>query len=235
MKKHFIKRASIIAITLCLITVSAFVCSQLMKKHYETRTFPITVSLDSLDKDYAEASYIFDPNDTEKMAAATDYIFVGYLDKIIGTTYEDVEVLDGKWIGTPFTHFSVINLYNIKGNLQTKEPLPVLMFGGVNINNKSLLLLESNSMPYEEHYYIFMVGANEKDELYINAQCDLGKKINKEEVAAYFDAWRSQEKYTPSESASPEIQTINAYVTAFENRDLNYEKKKQFHSSYEAD
>lgn len=232
MKKRFI---FLIPILLLIIACGIFVGLDRRSTQTTATIVPLPSNYNQLETVYSPAQVLFNLSDKAKLAASTDYIFVGYLDKIVGTSYRDIREIGGKQTGTPYTHFLITDLFNIKGRLQTDKSLPVEMFGGVDINETCVLLTESKSIPEEGHYYIFMVSVSEQDELYLDAQCDLGREINQEEISAYFDAWNSQMHDTPDESASPEIQAINEYVIAFENRDLDYEKKERFHSSYEMD
>lgn len=221
-------------IVLCIVLAAGGACGwyALQKARYETYTFPVPENVDELETSPYVIDYIYDPNDLEKVTAAVDDIFVGFVEACIGTTYEDAQILHGKWTGTPATHYRITDLFNLKGTLRTDAPLEAQTLGGPLIGGKEAMVPPGGFLTVG-HCYVFLMSANPDGALIFDHCADLGTQVDTEELAAYFDALEAGEPPQLPAGASLALQTVDRYVQAHQNRDLSFEKTTRYPSAYE--
>lgn len=110
--------------------------------------------------EYMQASYSINPADPSELVGDADYVFVGKVDKIAGTTYkhhiafEDekgnkIEVTD------PYTDYYITVYDNIKGELILNNSIPIQKAGGISQDKKSYTLYEDDFLLEEGEVYIF--------------------------------------------------------------------------------
>ena len=132
----------------------------------ESTVYPLTVDVNTLERKEFSGSYAFDIFKLEKFIGFVDYVFVGRVDKLIGTSYRDVIYMDdGRISAIPYTNYMVTVVRNIKGELQTGKSIPLAKHGGVSYDNKSLVIGNGDSLPQEGGYYIFSGYADKNGEL----------------------------------------------------------------------
>lgn len=232
--KHKGKTALLIVLCIALAAGGACGWYALQKARYETHTYPLPENVNELETSPYTVDYVFDPDDLEKMTAAVDDIFVGRVEACIGVTYDDAEILRGKWTAIPATHYRIADLFNIKGGLRTDAPLEAQTLGGVMLGGKEAMIPQGGFLTVG-HCYILLMSANPEGDLCFDREADLGAQIDRGELAAYFDALQSEGTPTLPDGASPALQTIDRYVQAFQNRDPAYERAERYPSKYEQD
>ena len=221
-------------IVLCIVLAAGGACGwyALKKTWYQSHTFPVPENVNELETSPYAIDYIFDPNDLEKVTAAVDDIFVGRAEACIGTTYDDAQLLHGKWTGTPAIHYRITNLFNLKGTLRTDAPLEAQTLGGPLLGGKEAMVPPGGFLTVG-HGYVFLMSANPDGALIFGHCADLGTQVDTEELAAYFAALKAGETPTLPDGASPALQTIDRYVQAYRDRDLFFEKTTRYPSAYE--
>ncbi|MBF6673464.1 hypothetical protein [Glutamicibacter sp. FBE19] len=147
--------------------------------------------------------------DVEKPAATVgdaDYVFVGKVESKVGTTYKDpvaIETENGtKEIADPYTDYKIKVLRNIKGELVSDRAIPVQKSGGVDKEQKYVVLYEDDVLPEVGSTYVFLAYAQEDGSLLVSGlnssleietgtEMELGKS---KVVQAYGEAMKNQEK-----------------------------------------
>ena len=114
-----------------------------------------------------DGSPMYDPSNPKEAVGICDYVFVGKVVSNDGTQYRDkilVEDEKGKPIevGTPYTDYTVVVTDNIKGNLQTDEPITIIKRGGIINTGKAVIVFENDFLPEEGNLYIFLGYAQEE-------------------------------------------------------------------------
>lgn len=185
----------------------------------ESTVYPLTVDVDTLEREEYSSTYAFDIFDLKKYIGFVDYVFVGRVDKLVGTSYRDViYVDDGRISAIPYTNYMVTVTQNIKGNLQTGKSIPLAKLGGVSYDGKSLVMASEESLPREEKYYIFSGYADENGELYI---VDPGSSVA-------LDSSSALAKNGDFGGA------IKEYIDAVKNQDISVRVGERYESKYEA-
>lgn len=164
----------IITVVVCLtlivavsvVTVNNWETNKIRK--IEETVYPITVDLDSVEKNYRQGVPAYDWYDKAKHVGFMNNVFVCRVEKLVGTTYTDVSIDNGKVRGTPWTNYEVTVLGNIKGNLKTGITIPVRKWAGLNYDSTVLTMDEMDVLPKEGFIYIFCTFADEDGELYIS-------------------------------------------------------------------
>lgn len=184
----------------------------------ESTMYPLTVNVDALDRKEFSSSYAFDIFDLKKYVGFVDYVFVGRVDKLVGTSYRDAIYMDdGSISAIPYTNYMVTVIRNIKGNLQTGKSIPLAKHGGVSYDNKSLVIASGDELPCAEKYYIFSGYADKNGELYI---VDPNSSVALDSFSAL----------TKSGSFDG---TIKEYIDAENNQDTSVRLGERYESKYE--
>ena len=68
--------------------------------------------------------------------------------------YQD-EKGNPKEVGSPYTNYTIQVLENIKGELITDKPIPIVKQGGISEKQDAIYLFENDSLPSENSIYIF--------------------------------------------------------------------------------
>lgn len=102
-----------------------------------------------------------------------DYVFAPSAPQNDGTRYEDTRTVedssgDPKEVGTPYTSFTVQVLNNIKGELQTTNPITLIKHGGVSQGQKAVYVYENDQLPQENATYIFLTYAQPDGSLLVS-------------------------------------------------------------------
>jgi len=75
-------------------------------------------------KNWAGGGYPYDLDNPDLVAACADYVFVGRVERYVGTRYLDTLPL-------PQTDYDVVILKVIKGNLESGQKIPITKNGGI--------------------------------------------------------------------------------------------------------
>jgi len=147
------------------------------------------------------ASYIIDIDNPREVVGHADYVFVGYVEKLVETEQWMVNPEQDPTITIPVTHYLVSVLQNIKGNLTQKEPVPIRKHGGYETIAREIYLLEDDELPEVGQHYIFTAIAQEDGSLLIygansNVQLEAGmnqaRLKDSKIVKEYEDAFSNQ-------------------------------------------
>lgn len=120
-----------------------------------------------------QSSLIYDPDDLREAVGAADYVFAGKVVKVEGTEYRYVVPMEdenGNTVetGVPYTHYTVQVMENLKGALQTDEPIPLVKSGGIEQDQKYVCLYENDVLPEAGNIYMFRAYTQEDGSLLIS-------------------------------------------------------------------
>lgn len=128
---------------------------------------PGQVGLGDLPVSERHGSFSIDVDDPATTVGDADYVFIGYVDSLEGTTYKHrvtLETADGsREVSSPYTDFQVTVIENIKGELVTDTSLPVQKSGGVSEDGSSLVLYEDDVLPEVGFTYVFLAYGQRDD------------------------------------------------------------------------
>ena len=159
----------VFAIAMCIMLVSSVsVYNNYKIKTIESKIYPVTADFDSVQRNSRIGALAYDYTDKAKHVGFMDYVFVGRVEKLVGTSYTDVSITDRKVSATPWTNYEITVLGNIKGELKTNITIPVKKLAGMDINYDYLTINEGDTMPKEGACYIFCTFVDEAGELYIS-------------------------------------------------------------------
>ena len=113
-----------------------------------------------------DAAYAFDPDDKYLMSGFSDYIVIAYLNEIKGTVYQNVRMDERDLKGTPYTCYEMRIVRNIKGSLRTDCDIPVLQYGGVTIDGKSIECI-TGLLDDNKSYVLYLSSAADEN-IYLN-------------------------------------------------------------------
>ncbi|TVX88086.1 type II and III secretion system protein [Paenibacillus agilis] len=129
-------------------------------------------SADKLPIHYLHGTFSIDVHDPAAVVGDADYVFVGRVDKVVGTEYKHAVALETeagtKEVASPYTNYSITVLENLKGELQTGVSNPVQKSGGVNQDGASIVLYEEDILPQVDNVYIFMAYAQKDGSLLVS-------------------------------------------------------------------
>lgn len=120
-----------------------------------------------------QASFIYDPDDLQEAVGVADYVFAGKIVNNEGTEYRHVVPMEDKngnvvETGTPYTHYTVQVIENLKGTLQTDEPIKLVKSGGIEQAQKYLCLYGNDVLPETGSTYIFRAYTQEDGSLLVS-------------------------------------------------------------------
>lgn len=142
-----------------------------------------------------EASYQFDINDFEMLVGYADFVFVGKVNKELGTLMkhgsEEVETCEPiNDPGTPYTNYEVIVEENIKGELITDKPIEIQKAGGYDGEGR-LVLFNNDLLPEEGKEYIFVVYVQQNGDLLASGE-NTTFLLNDDILAKIKEGYRNQ-------------------------------------------
>ncbi len=119
------------------------------------------------------ASFVYDTDNIREAVGICDYVFVAKVVSCDGTEYRNVittedEKGNPKEVGSPYTNYTIQVLENIKGELITDKPIPIVKQGGISEKQDAIYLFENDSLPSENSIYIFLAYAQEDGSLLIS-------------------------------------------------------------------
>lgn len=100
------------------------------------------------------ASFVYDTDNIREAVGICDYVFVAKVVSCDGTEYRNVittedEKGNPKEVGSPYTNYTIQVLENIKGELITDKPIPIVKQGGISEKQDAIYLFENDSLPSE--------------------------------------------------------------------------------------
>lgn len=101
-------------------------------------------------------SYAFDHDDLKYYMRDVDYVFLGNIEKEIGTDYEEKEIINGEEVSTPYTKYEVKVTKTLKGDFSQGDNIQIKKMGGISENGKQYYLCEDDVIPEEGKNYIFL-------------------------------------------------------------------------------
>ena len=173
-------------IVLLIISVLLSACSS----SNESKTYDSFSLSQELPVYASEAKYMVDIHKPEAIVGWGDYVFVAKIEKELRTEYKASA-------GLPRTYYSITVIENLKGKLQTDQPIEFFKHGGVNRDGKSISLLEGDSLLEPGKYYL-LVAASETDG-------SLGQGLPNASILLDFDN-------TDQLSSSPIIEEYEKYI-----------------------
>ncbi len=204
MKKR-IKTALAVMLTVAIIALAVVTGGYIKIRVTESKLHPVTEPFSSMEVIPMCVDYIFPLSDTEKSIGWSDYTFIGTVEEIIGTEYNDLEYIwNENWIGLydtdPITHYRIKVKHNIKGT--APEEFTMLCRGGQQPNG--MLSDMNRTMPEKDTTYVFMCynsGENDGKIYYHNCRF-LGDKEWYESAGNRDDVIRQYEEYYKNQDLS---------------------------------
>lgn len=166
-------------------------------------------NLESLPIEKIQGSMVYDMSTQEKAIGAADNVFVGKINKIIKTTYDDNDI--------PSTIYEVEVLENIKGELPIDKSINLTQLGGLNKNQKSYTFYENAYfLDLESVYLILAFVPFQNGDLVIHNEYTYIKLENE-----------------PALLSTSSNNIINQYKEAYQNQIIPEDKIDNFKSRYE--
>lgn len=219
-KKIIVITLSVVLVLLC-IWGAGRLSFEIFKDKLESNIFELKDPISVINAEYKRpvvcVDWAYDVNDKNKVAGASDYIFVAEVKKVVGTGYTDVKYYGSfDFDDNPFTRYEIRVLENLKGQLTTKKDIPLTKHDGVHFFGKSVSALEGDNLPDEGECYIFLCNADEDGELVIGS------------FSYFCDIYLCKaEDYTGQENL------IEVYRDAVANMDENVRFGEDYKSKYE--
>lgn len=214
-KKKLVATAAAVIMIICtaVLTVVTLDKAKINKiAKIENTIYPITADFDTAPKKYTIGVPTYDWFDKAKHVGFMSYVFVGKVEKLVGTTYTDVSIdIFGKVSATAWTNYEITVLGNIKGNLKTGITLNIREGAGFDFNSEILQMNTVDTLPNEGLIYIFCAFADEDGELYIScheSNIILGESCEEDIQKALSG------KIVENYEENPVIYTINEYQKA---------------------
>lgn len=184
----------IAVITLCLsVVLGGFIRIKVL----ESKLWPVTQPFSEMERMPMCVLYVFGADETEKYMGFSDYAFIGTVEEVLGTEYDELYyrrfVL---WEEFPLTVYKIKVHRNIKGTLP--EEITLYFNGGQQPNG---MLEEYRPLPEDKTTRVFFCIENEGRII-----CD---------SADYLGGY---DWYTESNNTQS---VIEKYETAFKNQDLS--------------
>ncbi|WP_261807221.1 hypothetical protein [Lapidilactobacillus luobeiensis] len=119
-----------------------------------------------------QADYNIDVSDPQAVVGSGNYVFVGKVTELTGTTYENkvpVERKDGsvEYIGSAYTQYQVQVLTNLKNELITTAPIDLAKAGGIREDKTAYDLFENDTLPQKGKTYLFIAYAQQDGSLLV--------------------------------------------------------------------
>ncbi len=108
-----------------------------------------------LPVEYIKEEPIYNTSTKERAIGASDYVFVGKVNKILRVEHEK-KLENKQYIYTPKTIYSVSVLKNIKGKLTLDKDIEITVFGGLHRNETKFILYNKINLLKDNEYYIFL-------------------------------------------------------------------------------
>ena len=123
-------------------------CSSTPLTEEEMRKLPISS---------IEASFVYNTHDPKEAVGISDYVFIGKVLSYDGVQYKHRVMIENVGtVGSPYTDYTVQVDENIKGKLNTNEPICIAKEGGVTQDGKEIYVFERDEMPETGKTYIFL-------------------------------------------------------------------------------
>lgn len=185
-------------ILIIAVTVTAGVFTRVL--YLESRLHPVTMPFSEMKKIPMCIDRIFPLSDTEKCFGFADYVFIGTVEEILGTEYDEIYMLGFRlYEVNPETHLRVKCIKNIKGTVP--EEFTLKTFGGQQPNGT---LEETHPMSENKSTYLFMCTENMGEVYYFNC--------------IYIGGY---DWYTSSDNVD---ETLEQYEEVYKNQDLSVRK-----------
>lgn len=162
-----------------------------------------------------EYTPLYDYSTKEKIIGASDYVFIGKVNKILRVEHENKN--DKKYDYSPKTIYSVSVIKNIKRKLITDLPIEIKFDGGYDSSNKTLYLNMNLDLLNEDEYYIFLVYMDvDKGPLLVASKeqvISLGKeyKENNSLTKDYIKAYKNEEIPDATKYIIPKVLYTSIY------------------------
>ena len=198
--KTVVKKSICVLAAILLIGLTA-AAGLFARVHYlESRLHPVSIPFSEMKKIPMCIDRIFPLADTEKCFGFSDYVFIGTVEEILGTDYDDISMQFFKlYESIPETHFTVKKIKDIKGNVPEKFTLKTS--GGQQPNG---MLEEFHPMPENKSTCLFMCTETEGEIYFFNC------------ISLDYIDW------TETDGKADEV--IEKYMEIYKNEDLSVRK-----------
>ena len=152
MKKRY--KITIITISvIVLICLSVVLGGFIRIKVLESKLWPVTKPFSEMERVPICVDRIFPLSDDEKCIGFSDYVFIGTVEEILGTKYNDLHYNGFKlWDHEgPETYYRIKSRYDIKGN--APEEMTIICYSGQNPDGT---LTEIDPLAEDKTTYLFM-------------------------------------------------------------------------------
>jgi len=119
------------------------------------------------------ADYNIDVENPEAVVGSGNYVFVGDVTELTGTTYEDevpVETEDSttEYVGDAYTQYKVSVLSNIKNELVLNNEIPIAKHGGIREDGSAYDIFENDQLPEVGKVYVFIAYTQDDGSLLVS-------------------------------------------------------------------
>lgn len=150
----------VIALFLGIVMITAVTGCNSQSNYEMSKTFDSFALSSEIPVVYDDGSFMVNVDDPEEIVGWGDYVFVAKVEAELRTEYTNLrENEDGTITGKPYTVYSITVIDNLKGKLKKNEPIEFFKHGGVNYNEESISLLESDQLLEAGKYYILVAAA----------------------------------------------------------------------------
>lgn len=218
------KTVLIILLVLIVIAIAAIpVYRYCTVRAYSDKLFPLPDNYSALPVESSgETQVLFAASDKRLMSGYSDHIIVAHIDEISGTVYRNVNYWeDGELYASPYTQYLIQNCSNIKGHLRTDVTIPVLDYGGVSIDGKSII---QGAPPLKAGNYYVLYLFVDVDGIYLRHVETLGS-----------DAKTDIDALLAGTQRDWAFRVYCECLEGYENEDLTYAPKETYESEFEMD
>ena len=195
MKKRYkiaIVTLSVIVLLCASVVLGGFIRIRVL----ESKLWPVTEPFSAMERVPICVDRIFPLSDVEKCIGFSDYVFIGTVEEILGTKYNELHYHDFKLRDDegPETYYRIKSVYDIKGNVP--EEFTLICYSGQNPDGT---LTEIDPLAEDKTTYIFM--CCERDGEYRMFNCyylggydwsDTSENVD-DVIARYEEAFRNQD------------------------------------------
>ena len=162
--KPWIKKLLCTLTALLLIAVTATAGLFVRVYYLESRLHPVKIPFSQMEKVAMCVDRIFPLSDLEKCFGFADYVFIGTVEEIMGTEYDNISMHRFKlYEESPETLFNVKTVWNIKGNVPAEFTLKT--YGGQQPDGT---LEETHPLPENKSTCLFMCTETEGEIYFFN-------------------------------------------------------------------
>ncbi|MFC6315611.1 hypothetical protein ACFQHW_08560 [Lapidilactobacillus achengensis] len=166
-----------------------------------------------------QGDYNINVTDPKAVVGSGNYVFVGKVTELTGTTYEDkvpLERANGsvEYVGSAYTQYQVKVLTNLKNKLITNKPINLAKQGGLREDKTAYDLFENDTLPQAGKTYLFIAYTQQDGSLLVsgpNSNVLLDDDASKTDSVAKIKTTSVYQKYVRAvaqQTPDPDIEPL---------------------------